>query len=367
VNGDAKGRETCPSLFLPGRQTERTLVRGAIVNRVAVRDDHVLERKVEERSKGGQHPLLVPGSAPDAKRALPLRERVGEDEDALLRKPEGRFVAPPSVVERMEPTGKLGPRLDGLDLCRRDVVPPEERGAVGPGGVALDEEVDVPDVVGLEDDDDRGPRRVDSLPELAGVIWWGQGIEQRHLPTRLDDGRGDVGLPARAGAPVRMRAPPDPEPVRDIPNLRRLRPSYTRAMAEIAHIWRSPKHRELMEELETAQVFENEGVEGCAHRRGGKRNVLFVAAENLESLAIAPGRVKENFTVRGADVMNWPIGQRLVIGEAEFEVSMVCDPCELMEEIRPGLQAELEGKRGMLAKVTKTGRVTAGDEVVLGH
>jgi len=136
-------------------------------------------------------------------------------------------------------------------------------------------------------------------------------------------------------------------------------------MAEIAHIWRSPKRRELMEELETAQVYENEGVEGCAHRRGGKRNVLFVAAEDLESLDVPAGRVKENFTVRGADVMNWPIGQRLAAGDAQFEVSMVCDPCELMEEIRPGLQAELEGKRGMLAKVVKTGRVTRGDAVVL--
>jgi MOSC domain-containing protein YiiM len=136
-------------------------------------------------------------------------------------------------------------------------------------------------------------------------------------------------------------------------------------VAEIAHIWRSPKRRELMEELETAQVFENEGVEGCAHRRGGKRNVLFVAAEDLDSLGVPPGRVKENFTVRGADVMNWPVGQRLLVGDVEFEISMVCDPCELMEEIRPGLQAELEGKRGMLAKVLKTGRVTRGDEVTL--
>jgi MOSC domain-containing protein YiiM len=142
-------------------------------------------------------------------------------------------------------------------------------------------------------------------------------------------------------------------------------PPYTRDVAEIAHIWRSPKRRELMEELDTARVFENEGVEGCAHRRGGKRNVLFVAAEDLESLDVPPGRVKENFTVRGADVMNWPIGQRLQIGDAEFEISMVCDPCELMEEIRPGLQGELEGKRGMLAKVVTTGRVTQGDQITL--
>jgi MOSC domain-containing protein YiiM len=136
-------------------------------------------------------------------------------------------------------------------------------------------------------------------------------------------------------------------------------------MPELVGIWRSPKRRELMESLESARVFENEGVEGCAHRRGGKRNVLFVALEDLEALDVAPGAVKENFTVRGADVMRWQIGQRLEIGDAEFEISMVCDPCENMEKIRPGLQAELEGRRGMLARVTKAGRVTVGDEVRL--
>jgi MOSC domain-containing protein YiiM len=136
-------------------------------------------------------------------------------------------------------------------------------------------------------------------------------------------------------------------------------------MAELVGIWRSPKRREAMEALERARVFENEGVEGCAHRRGGKRNVLFVAAEDLESLDVAPGAVKENFTVRGAEVMKWPIGQRLEIGDAEFEISMICDPCENMEKIRPGLQAELEGKRGMLARVLKTGQVAVGDEIRL--
>jgi MOSC domain-containing protein YiiM len=136
-------------------------------------------------------------------------------------------------------------------------------------------------------------------------------------------------------------------------------------MAELVGIWRSPKRRELMEPLERARVFENEGVEGCAHRRGGKRNVLFVALEDLDSLEVAPGAVKENFTVRGADVMRWPIGQRLEIGDAEFEISMVCDPCENMEKIRPGLQEELEGKRGMLARVIRTGDVAVGDQIKL--
>jgi MOSC domain-containing protein YiiM len=133
-------------------------------------------------------------------------------------------------------------------------------------------------------------------------------------------------------------------------------------MAEIVGIWRSPQRRALMEPLERARVLED-GVEGCAHRRPNKRSVLFVAAEDLEALGVEPGAVKENFTVRGADVMGWPIGQRLAVGEAEFEISMVCDPCHHMEEIRPGLQAEIDGRRGMLARVVRTGEVSVGDAV----
>jgi MOSC domain-containing protein YiiM len=36
-----------------------------------------------------------------------------------------------------------------------------------------------------------------------------------------------------------------------------------------------------------------------------------------------------------------------------------------MDEIRPGLQQELDGKRGMLARVVQTGEVAAGDQVEL--
>jgi len=117
-----------------------------------------------------------------------------------------------------------------------------------------------------------------------------------------------------------------------------------------------------MEPLEAAEILEN-GLEGCAHRRPGKRSVLFVAAEDLDAVGVPPGAVRENFTVRGADLMRWPLGQRVAVGEAEFEISMVCDPCHQMEEIRPGLQAEIEGRRGMLASVVKTGRVSLGDQV----
>ena len=121
-----------------------------------------------------------------------------------------------------------------------------------------------------------------------------------------------------------------------------------------------------MERLEQVRVLAGHGLEGCAHARPGtKREVLFVAAEDLDAVGAEPGLIRENITVRGADVMRWPLGQRLAAGEAEFEITMVCDPCQRMDELRPGMRAELEGRRGMLARVTKTGEVAVGDAVSL--
>jgi MOSC domain-containing protein YiiM len=137
-------------------------------------------------------------------------------------------------------------------------------------------------------------------------------------------------------------------------------------MPRVTHIWVSPAKRQPMEERSSANAVAGHGLEGCAHARPGtKREVLFVSADHLDALDVSPGATKENFTVAGADVQDWPIGQRVRIGDAVFEIAMVCDPCEQMEKIRPGLQAELEGRRGMLARVIEGGRVAAGDEIAL--
>ena len=61
----------------------------------------------------------------------------------------------------------------------------------------------------------------------------------------------------------------------------------------------------------------------------------------------------------------WPIGQRLRAGDAVFEVTMVCDPCERMDAIRPGLRTELECRRGMLARIVAGGELAVGDTLEL--
>lgn len=138
-------------------------------------------------------------------------------------------------------------------------------------------------------------------------------------------------------------------------------------MARVAGLWTSPaKKSGRMDARDRVQAIEGHGLEGCAHARPGtKREVLFASAEHLDAVGVEYGRIRENFTIEGADVHAWPVGQRVKIGEALFEITMVCDPCSRMDEIRPGLQEELEGRRGMLARVLGSGEVAAGDEVQL--
>jgi MOSC domain-containing protein YiiM len=116
---------------------------------------------------------------------------------------------------------------------------------------------------------------------------------------------------------------------------------------------------------ERVSAIAGHGFEGCAHANPPKREILFVSAEHLDALEHEPGTIRENVTVAGADVEQWPIGQRVQAGEATFEITMVCDPCERMEAIRPGLRQKLEGRRGMLARVVDGGDVAVGDEITL--
>ena len=115
--------------------------------------------------------------------------------------------------------------------------------------------------------------------------------------------------------------------------------------------------------LERARAVAGHGFEGCAHANPPRREVLFVSKQHLDALDLEPGAIRENITVDGVDVHDWPVGQRVRAGEALFEITMVCDPCERMEALRPGLRAELAGKRGMLARVVEDGELSLGDAV----
>ena len=137
-------------------------------------------------------------------------------------------------------------------------------------------------------------------------------------------------------------------------------------MATVAGLFVSPERGSGRSEArEIATAIESHGLEGCAHANPPRREVLFASKQHLDALDVAPGAIRENVTVEGADVHEWPVGQRVRVGQALFEITMVCDPCQRMDQLRPGLRAELEGKRGMLARVVEGGALTVGDEIEL--
>ena len=137
-------------------------------------------------------------------------------------------------------------------------------------------------------------------------------------------------------------------------------------MAAIAGIFTSPGRKSGRSVAhERLQAIVGQGLEGCAHANPPKREVLFASLDHLDSVDVEPGAIRENLTVDGADVQDWPVGQRVRVGEALFEITMVCDPCHRMDELRQGLRAELEDKRGMLARVVESGEIAVGDEIEL--
>lgn len=135
-------------------------------------------------------------------------------------------------------------------------------------------------------------------------------------------------------------------------------------MAKVMHIFRAPKKRLPMEELEEAQVVRNAGVEGCAHARpGGSRQVLLVDRETLDAMDLAPGVIREDITTDGINVNGLAIGQELRVGETLLKVSAICHPCDQLEKVRPGLRREMRGRRGMLCRVLQGGVVRRGDAI----
>jgi molybdopterin adenylyltransferase len=137
-------------------------------------------------------------------------------------------------------------------------------------------------------------------------------------------------------------------------------------MASVVGVFTSPARKSGRSQAhERRQAIAGRGLEGCAHANPPRREVLFVSKEHLDSVDVEPGVIRENITVEGTDVERWPVGQRVRVGEAEFEITMVCDPCHRMDELRQGLRAELQGKRGMLACVVESGEVAVGDSVEL--
>ena len=126
--------------------------------------------------------------------------------------------------------------------------------------------------------------------------------------------------------------------------------------------------REPMKEVAQANFITGQGMQGDRHLRSdglrAKRQVLIMDVETLKHFGLEPGQVRENVTLEGLDLSTISAGDRVSLGaDVVLEITGDCEPCARMDEIRPGLKEEIDGKRGVLAFVEKGGVVSIGSEV----
>jgi MOSC domain-containing protein YiiM len=163
--------------------------------------------------------------------------------------------------------------------------------------------------------------------------------------------------------------------------------------AAVVAVSRSETHAFSKEPRDCIRLLAGLGVEGDAHAgstvqhrsrvrqdptRPNLRQVHLIAAELLDELeeagfAVAPGRMGENVTTRGIDLLGLPAGTRLHLGQtAVVEVTGLRNPCAQLDRFQLGLMAavlardpdgNLIRKAGIMAVVVEPGEVRPGDPV----
>jgi MOSC domain-containing protein YiiM len=108
--------------------------------------------------------------------------------------------------------------------------------------------------------------------------------------------------------------------------------------------------------------------------------VHLIHAELLDELRgkgydVAPGVLGENLTTRGVDLLALPVGTLLHLGDdAVVTLTGLRNPCYQIDDCRPGVLKEVLGRdaagevvrrAGVMAVVTRSGRVHADDPVTV--
>ncbi|MEL7978173.1 MOSC domain-containing protein [Isoptericola sp. F-RaC21] len=107
------------------------------------------------------------------------------------------------------------------------------------------------------------------------------------------------------------------------------------------------------------------------------RQVHLIHAELFDVLRkvghdVAPGDLGENVTTRGIDLLGLPVGARLTIGGAVVTVTGLRNPCQQINDFRPGLlqqvlrrgdDGEVERLAGVMGIVSRGGTVRPGDAI----
>ncbi len=120
-----------------------------------------------------------------------------------------------------------------------------------------------------------------------------------------------------------------------------------------------------LSEVEELTADSGHGIVGDQSYGRKKRQVLLIEKETLDEFGLEPGWVRENITVSNIPLAGMAPGSKLQVGAVGLEITGDCAPCQLMDDIKPGLSSEIDKRRGTLCIVYDSGRMRVGDQVRL--
>lgn len=142
----------------------------------------------------------------------------------------------------------------------------------------------------------------------------------------------------------------------------------TQPQGEILSLRICKGHLQPMQSQQSLDIITGFGIEGdrhaSEHPARSRRQILLMDKETLDSFGLEQGQIRENITTTGIDLASFPTGQCLALGaQVQLQITGDCEPCVFIENIRPGLRQQIEGRRGMLTRVIQGGTIKIGDTI----
>ena len=140
-------------------------------------------------------------------------------------------------------------------------------------------------------------------------------------------------------------------------------------MGTVIAVCVSERKGEKKKNVEKSVLRANHGIEGDAHAGDWHRQVSLLADESVDTMRgrgveLKPGDFAENLTVKGIDLKQLAIGQRLKVGKTIIlEITQKGKECHNDCAIKRQVGDCVMPREGVFAKVIAGGEVKAGDDI----
>ncbi|MEQ8802285.1 MOSC domain-containing protein [Haliea sp.] len=139
-------------------------------------------------------------------------------------------------------------------------------------------------------------------------------------------------------------------------------------MIELCGIAIRARSRAPMVACDRALVTPERGVEGDFRGKPGRRQVTVLSSESWARACAELGEAlpwmtrRANLLVSGLEFTPAHVGSSLRIGDLVLQITRETDPCERMDQARPGLRAALDPdwRGGVCCRVIVGGEITLG-------